>query len=242
MMTDIHSHLIYNVDDGSQSIEESIELLKKMADVGFDNVIITPHYIHGASYAIPNKEKINKLNKLKNEVKKNNININLYLGNEIFISDYIVSDIENGNIYTLNNTKYLLFELPFHNQILNLSDIIYEIKLASYEPILAHPERYDHFQDNYKLIDELKKEGLLFQCNYASIVGYYNKRSQKLMKYLLKKGYVDYLGTDIHRINKTFTLDNFDKIKKKIVKITGKDYFNKIMANCDKLVKEELIH
>ena len=119
-MTDLHSHIIFDVDDGSNSIEESIELIKKLKSVGFDNIIMTPHYIEGSDYCSTNKEKINKLKRLRNEVKNNNIDINLYLGNEIFINDHIIDGIKEGKIYTLNNTKYLLFELPFHNQILGL--------------------------------------------------------------------------------------------------------------------------
>lgn len=240
-MTDIHSHIIFDVDDGSKSIEESIELLRQMKEVGFDNVIITPHYIANTGYDATNDIKLEKLEILRNEVKKEKIDINLYLGNEIYISNHILEDIKDGNIYTLNNSKYLLFELPFHNQILNLEDTIYELKISGFTPILAHPERYDYFQDNYRLVDKLKEEGLLFQCNFASITGFYNKRSQKLMKYMLKKGYVDYLGTDIHHTYKAYTLEKFALIKKKIIKIAGEDYYNKIIENGNNILKEESI-
>lgn len=241
-MTDIHSHIIFDVDDGSKSIEESIELLRQMKEVGFDNVIMTPHYIANTEYDATNDIKLEKLEILRNEVKKEKIDINLYLGNEIYISNHILEDIKDGNNYTLNNSKYLLFELPFHNQILNLEDTIYELKISGFTPILAHPERYDYFQDNYKLVDKLKEEGLLFQCNFASITGFYNKRSQKLMKYMLKKGYVDYLGTDIHHTYKAYTLEKFALIKKKIIKIAGEDYYNKIIENGNNILKEESIH
>lgn len=236
-MTDIHSHIIFDVDDGSSSIEESIKLIKELKSVGFNNIIMTPHYIEGSEYSSENEEKLTKLALLKEEVKKQKIDINLYLGNEIFINDHIIEGIKDNKIYTLNNSKYLLFELPFHNQIIGLADIVYEMKVAGYIPILAHPERYSYFQKNPHLLDELKKEGLLFQCNYASILGNYGIASKKLLKYLLKKEYVDYFGTDIHHINKTFVTDNFDKIKKHIIKITGEEYFQEIINNCDNLVK-----
>ena len=241
-MTDIHSHIIFDVDDGSKSIDESIELIKRMVQVGFDNIIMTPHYIENSKYCSLNKEKLNKLKILRDEVKKQKINVNLYLGNEIFINDHIVEGIKNNQIYTLNNTKYLLFELPFHNKIIGLNDIIYEIKLAGYIPILAHPERYDEFQKDYEIIRELKEEGLLFQCNYSSILGYYGKNAKKLFKRLLKDKYVNYLGTDIHHINKTYVLDNFGKITKKIIKYAGMEYYQEIINNCDKLIKEESIN
>ena len=236
-MTDIHSHIIFNVDDGSYSIDESIALIKKLKSVGFNNLIMTPHYIEGSNFVCENDEKLEKLEILREKVKEENIDINLYLGNEIFISDYIIEGIKNNKIYTLNNSKYLLFEIPFHNQILGLTDIIYEMKVAGYIPILAHPERYTYFQDNYHLVDELKKEGLLFQCNFSSILGGYGDRAKKLIKYMLKNKYVDYLGTDIHHMDRTYVIDNFPKIEKAFNKIAGNKYYQEILDNGDKLVK-----
>ena len=237
-MTDMHSHILFGIDDGSSNLEESIELLKGLASIGFDNVILTPHYIQGTEYACTNEEKKKRFNTLVNEVKKQGIDIKLYLGNEIFVNDHIGDCIKKGEAFTLNDTKYLLFELPRHNQILNLIDMVYEMKYEGYIPILAHPERYTAFQANHHLVDVLKEEGLLFQANYASITGYYGKESKKLLKYMLKNKCIDYLGTDIHHISKSYVIDNFDTIVKKIKKITGNEYYKEIMDNCDKLIKE----
>ena len=236
-MTDIHSHLIFDVDDGARTIEESIELLKMMADTGFKNVILTPHYIKGSEYSSENIEKKQKYKEIKEQLENQNININVYLGNEIFINNDIIDLIKDCSIYTLNNTNYILVELPFHNPIVNLEDIIYELKIKGLIPIIAHPERYTYFQNNYKELDRLREEGFLFQANYASILGYYGKECQKLLKYMLKKQYIDYLGTDIHRTSKTFVLDNFKKIEKHIIKITKKDYYQEIQANNNSLVE-----
>ena len=237
-MTDIHSHILFDVDDGSKSIEESVELLKKLKKIGFNNVILTPHYIKDSEYSSENKEKKQKLNELKEELINQNIDINIFLGNEIFINNEIYDLIKEGQIHTLNNTRYILVELPFHNEIVNLEDIIYELKIKGLIPIIAHPERYSYFQNNYKEVDRLKEEGFLFQANYASILGYYGKESQKLLKYMLKKQYIDYLGTDIHRTAKTYVIDNFSKIEKNILKITKKDYYQEIKDNCDNIIKD----
>lgn len=236
-MTDIHSHIIYGIDDGSKSIEESIELLKKMKDVGFTDVICTPHFIEDTEYSSENKEKLIKLDAIKDAIEYTNLDINVYLGNEVFINGNVVSNIKEGKIYPLNNTKYVLVEFPLHNKLLNINDILYEITHQGYIPIIAHPERYDAFKTDYKLVKALKDDGYLFQCNYSSILGKYGSDSKKLMKKMLKDHYVDYLGTDIHHIRKTFTLDNFPKILKKITKYAGEEYLKEILANCDKLVK-----
>ena len=238
-MTDIHSHILFDVDDGSRDIEESITLLKKMKDIGFKNVILTPHYIKDTEYSSENKEKKQKFNQIKEALEENNIDINIYLGNEIFINKEIYELIKETKIHTLNNTRYILVELPFHNEIVNLEDIIYELKIKGLIPIIAHPERYSYFQKNYKEVDRLKEEGFLFQANYASILGYYGKESQKLLKYMLKKQYIDYFGTDIHRTAKTYVIDNFKKIEKQIIKITKNDYYNEIKENCNKIITEE---
>jgi len=237
-MTDIHCHLIHGVDDGSRSVKESVELIKGLNDVGFDKVIITPHFIYGTEYDSNNDLKRTKLMELKAELKRQKINVKIFLGNEIFINKAIDDLLTGEMITSLAETKYLLIELPFHNKILGLEDILYELTCKGYVPIIAHPERYSYFQEDYSLVDEFKAEGILFQCNYASILGYYGKSSEKLVKYMFKKGYVDYLGTDLHRIDKTFVLDNFKKIEKQIIKIVGREEYQDILDNCDKLVSK----
>lgn len=236
-MTDTHSHILFGIDDGSINPEESLRLLKRMAEIGFTDIILTPHYIESTEYSANNEEKTKRFLYLKEAVKQNNINISLHLGNEIFIHNDILSSINNGLIFGLNQSNYLLIELPFHNQIINLEDMIYELQIQGYIPVIAHPERYTYFQENPKLIEPLKEMGVLFQCNYSSILGYYHKEAEKLMKYLLKKEYVDFLGTDIHHINKTYVIDNYPKIKKSIIKITGPKYYDQIMSNCNNLIK-----
>ncbi len=237
-MTDTHSHILFNIDDGSNNIEESIAILKEMAEVGFKHVILTPHYIEGTEYSVTNEEKDIRFALLEKRIKEENLDITIHLGNEIFLHNNLIASIEGAKCYGLNKSNYLLVELPFHNQIRGLIDILYEFKVKGYTPIIAHPERYTYLQDNPDLVDKLKEEGTLFQCNYSSILGYYRKDAERLMKYMLKKHYVDYLGTDIHHINKAFVLDNFAKIKKTIIKITGDEYFNEIMENCSNLIKE----
>lgn len=237
-MTDVHSHLIFNVDDGCVDLSESLRILKEMKIIGFDNVIITPHYIKGTEYSADNKLKLSLFNEIKDALKKYNIDISIYLGNEIFINNDIVSLINEGEIYPING-KYLLIELPFHNKIINLDDILYELTCSGYVPIIAHPERYSYFHDNYSLVDKLKEEGYLFQCNYGSIIGYYGKASEKLIKYMLKKGYVDYFGTDVHRLDRMNILDKFDKIEKSIIKVIGAKNYNIIKENCDELINNK---
>lgn len=235
-MTDVHSHILFGIDDGSRTISESVELLKKLKSVGFNNVILTPHFILDSTYNSNYESNIKIYNELKERLISENIDINIYLGNEIFIDKNVPTLLEKNIITSLNGTKYVLVEFPMHNKLLNIEDILYEIRSKGYEVVIAHPERYDAFKEDYSIVDTLREDGFLFQSNYSSILGYYGKDSIKLLKYMLKRHYIDFLGTDIHRIEKTYVIDNFKKIEKHIIKITGSEYYNKIQANNNKLV------
>ncbi len=235
-MTDVHSHILFGIDDGSRTISESIELLKKLKSVGFNNVILTPHFILDSTYNSNYEANIKIYNELKERLISENIDINIYLGNEIFIDKNVPTLLEKNIITSLNGTKYVLVEFPMHNKLLNIEDILYEIRSKGYEVVIAHPERYDAFKEDYSIVDTLREDGFLFQSNYSSILGYYGKDSIKLLKYMLKRHYIDFLGTDIHRIEKTYVIDNFKKIEKHIIKVTGSEYYNKIQLNNNKLV------
>lgn len=235
-MTDVHSHILFGIDDGSRTISESVELLKKLKSVGFNNVILTPHFILDSTYNSNYESNIKIYNELKERLINENIDINIYLGNEIFIDKNVPTLLEKNIITSLNGTKYVLVEFPMHNKLLNIEDILYEIRSKGYEVVIAHPERYDAFKEDYSIVDTLREDGFLFQSNYSSILGYYGKDSIKLLKYMLKRHYIDFLGTDIHRIEKTYVIDNFKKIEKHIIKVTGSEYYNKIQVNNNKLV------
>ena len=229
-MIDMHNHILYGIDDGCKTIEESIETIKNMKKIGFNSIVLTPHYIEDSSFKANNNLKLQRLEILKEELLKNNIDVNLFLGNEIFINESINELIINKEIRSINNTRYILIELPFNNQILNLDDYLYELKLKGYKIIIAHPERYTYFKDNYKEARKLYDSGVLFQVNYGSIIGQYGSSSLKLVKKLLKDDMVDFISTDIHKPSSSL-FDKFDDIKHKIIKIIGEDKFKVISYN-----------
>lgn len=229
-MIDMHNHILYGIDDGCKTIEESIETIKNMKKIGFNTIVLTPHYIEDSSFKANNNLKLLRLEILKEELLKNNIDVNLFLGNEIFINESINELIINKEIRSINNTRYILIELPFNNQILNLDDYLYELKLKGYKIIIAHPERYTYFKDNYEEARKLYDSGVLFQVNYGSIIGQYGSSSLKLVKKLLKDDMVDFISTDIHKPSSSL-FDKFDDIKHKIIKIIGEDKFKDISYN-----------
>ena len=155
-MTDVHSHILFGIDDGSRTISESIELLKKLKSVGFNNVILTPHFILDSTYNSNYEANIKIYNELKERLLNENIDINIYLGNEIFIDKNVPTLLEKNIITSLNETKYVLVEFPMHNKLLNIEDILYEIRSKGYEVVIAHPERYDAFKEDYSIVDTLR--------------------------------------------------------------------------------------
>ncbi len=219
---DLHSHILDSIDDGSRNLEESVEIVKKLNKLGFIEIVATPHYIEGSSYTANNKVKKMHLDSLKEELKKNKVDTSIYLGNEIFICQDIDKYIVNGEIYSINNTNYILVELPFENEISNLDDYLFRLKSKGCIPIIAHPERYKYFQENPSRLKEYIDMGIIFQSNYGSIVGANGKHAKKALKYFLKNNYISILSSDVHRMDSGF-FKHFPKAIKKITKIVGKD-------------------
>lgn len=220
-MIDLHSHIIPNVDDGSRTINESIEILNEAKKVGFSDVILTSHYI--LDYNETNAE---ELVILKEKLQEKINDISLHSGMEIYIDEKITELIQSKKVLTLAGSRYLLMELPLSNNVNYLDYVVYSLQNNNIIPIIAHPERYSAVQNNYKIVEEYREKGCLIQSNYASILGYYGKDAQKTIKMLLKNNFVDFLGSDCHRRNSIYP--NIPKAIKKITKIIGKDEFYKI--------------
>lgn len=226
-MIDIHNHLLYGIDDGSKSIEESIDVLRDLESVGYTDIILTPHYIRDSKYNHSANDNYKLLKELKNRIKENDININLYLGNEIFIDEGIFELLIDGEIYSLNGSKNLLIELPMNGEFPGYLEIFSDLIDKGCNIILAHPERYLSFQKDYNKVIELKQMGVMFQSNLGSLNGKYGKESKKLIKKLLKDKKVTFLATDIH--HKKHDLNDFKKAKKHALKYVSEKEFNALV-------------
>ena len=199
-MIDIHSHILPNIDDGSRSIDETFNMIKEAKSVGFDAIVSTSHYMEGYYETnVPEREVWIKA--IKENLQTKNIDINLFIGNEIYMSENIIKLLEERKASTMNDTSYVLFELPLNIEPLNLYDIIYEIEQYKLVPILAHPERYSFVQREPELVYDLVEKGVLMQANYGSIIGQYGKKAQMTVKKFFEGNMVHMLGTDAHRQN-----------------------------------------
>lgn len=207
-MTDMHNHLLFGIDDGSKTIEDSIDVLKDMASFGYKNVILTPHYIKDSNYNNPASDNYRRLKALQEELDKRNIKIKLFLGNEVYVDDQIYELIKKREIYTLNGTNFILIELPISGEYENYEEIFAHLISKGCNVVLAHPERYIAFQKDFNKIYELEKLGVYFQSNIDSLTGRYGEDALKMIKRLLKEKKISFLATDIHRKKHNYNVWN----------------------------------
>ena len=161
-MIDFHSHILPSIDDGSKSVEETFNLMKEAEKAGFDKIISTSHYMEDY-YEVQNREREVWINALNEKLYEKRMNVHIYLGSEIYITDNIVKLLEEGKASTINNTSYVLFELPLNSEPMNLYDVVFEMLRCKLVPILAHPERYSFVQKDPELICDLIQKGVLMQ-------------------------------------------------------------------------------
>lgn len=194
---DLHSHLIPKMDDGARSIERSIEIILELKKMGYQKLITTPHV--SDMFQNSTKTILEGYRALKEELKKRKIDIAIEIAAEYYIDENFKKLLAKRDLLTFGREKYLLFELSYFTKIEDLEMLIYEMKLAGYRPVLAHPERYPYFHNSIDEYTNLKsKTGVLFQINIISITNYYSKEVGSIAKKLIKHGLVDFIGSDTH--------------------------------------------
>lgn len=232
-MIDMHSHILPNIDDGSRSIEETFDLIREAEKVGFEAIISTSHYMEGY-YETDEPEREVWINAIYQTLQEKGINIKLYLGNEIYLSENIIKLIEEKRASTINDTNYILFEMPLNAEPLNLYDVVYEMLQHKLIPILAHPERYSFIQQEPELVFDLIQKGVLMQSNYGSIIGRYGQKAQIIVKKFLENNMVHFLGTDVHRHNTIYP--TIPQILKELKKIVDEEMIEELTTKNPKLV------
>ena len=174
------------------------------------------------------------INAIHENLKNKNIEMNLYLGNEIYMSDNIIKLLEDGKATTMNDTSYVLFELPLNVEPMNLYDMVYEMQQYKIVPILAHPERYSFVQTDPELIYDLIDKGVLMQANYGSIVGQYGKKAQMIVQKFLENNMIHMLGTDAHRQNTIYP--KIPEILVELKSLIGEEKLNELTTINPELV------
>lgn len=232
-MIDIHTHILPNIDDGARSIEETFNLIKEAKNVGFDAIVLTSHYMEGY-YETDTPEREVWVNAIYENLQAKNIDINLYLGNEIYLSENMIKFMEEGKASTINDTSYVLFELPLDEEPENLYNIIYQMQRYKIVPILAHPERYNFIQKEPEIVYDLIKKGVLMQANYGSIIGQYGDTAKMIVEKLLENDMIHLLGTNAHRQNTIYP--QIPQILSELNELIGEEKLKKLTTTNPKLV------
>lgn len=193
-MTDWHSHVLPGVDDGIQSMNDSLEVLRHFESKGVNTLWLTPHIMEDYPNTTAGlKSRFEELKKAWTG------NVELRLASENMLDSLFEERLAKGDLLPIGeNADHLLVETSYFSAPMNFYSMIDSIMSAGYYPLLAHPERYRYMDESdYK---KLKDKGVKMQLNYVSLVGGYGETSQKKSIWLLKNGYIDAVGSDLHRL------------------------------------------
>lgn len=205
--TDMHSHLIPGIDDGSPDMETTILLIKEFQKMGYTKIITSPHVM--VDYYKNTPEIIlGGLEKVREELKKQEIEIEIDAVAEYNLDDGLEKLIEEKKILTFGD-HYVLFELPFMQEPVNFQEVVFKFQTNGYKPILAHPERYGFWQGSMEKYEEIKAKGVLLQLNLLSLTGHYSPEVKKIAERMVDAGLIDLVGTDCHRIEHLKILQDF---------------------------------
>jgi protein-tyrosine phosphatase len=195
---DMHSHLIPGIDDGAPTMEHSIAMLNKFAQLGYRKVITTPHILGEVH---PNTPEIilSGLEEVRKELQKLNINIEIDAAAEYYCDETLLPKIKAKNILSFGN-NYVLMEFSMLHASQYEAQALFELQVAGYIPILAHFERYPYYHGNFEKVEELRARNIKIQVNLGSLTGHYGPGVRKMAEELIKKGLVDFLGSDCHRM------------------------------------------
>lgn len=235
-MIDIHSHILPGIDDGSKKISMTLDMIKRASLDGTTDIVATPHYRKGYFY-VPYKEVKEIATNINKLVKEEGIDCNIHYGQEVYYSESIIEDLENGEIGTINDGQYMLVEFPMRRIPEEAIDYMYELKLRNITPIIAHPERYKDFMNDITKINEFINEGCLFQMNAGSILGEFGNEVKKCAEKLVKNRIYNFIGSDAHNdtTRKTgisdalYTISKMDKgleenIRESSIRLLNNDY------------------
>ncbi len=235
-MIDIHAHILYGIDDGSKTLEDSVKILESAYKKGVRKIFVTPHYIEESKYVCPNSRKREILEELQNIFAGK---IELYMGNEIYINHNISEYIDNDEISPLGDSKYLLIELPVYNEYLDLEDYLFRLRDKGYKIIIAHPERYAYFRNDFNKLLDMCRQGIYFQGNYMSLYETYGKTTKNMFIKILKHRCYTFMASDIHRSEQKY----YKKVKdarRRVASMTDKKYAEKIfVSNAEKILTGE---
>lgn len=220
--TDMHSHLIPGIDDGSKNIDDSIRLIQGLMNLGFKKIITTPHIMAGGYDNTP-EIILEGLDKVRARLREEGMNIEIEAAAEYYMDENFERLIEEESLMTFGNS-YVLFELSYLFEPNAFNEVVFKLNSRGYNPVLAHPERYPYYYSKsaqkYKKIHE---RGVFFQINLMSLMGKYGPGAKEAAKEMIEADLVKFVGTDLHNIGHLNELKEVLK-EKEIERLANDEY------------------
>lgn len=240
-LVDIHCHILPGIDDGPETYEESLKMVAQAVNQGIKAIIATPHYPYG-DYYYEKEEVFEKVEILQGKIDQLGLECNIYPGMELYLSYQLIKKLDQDKLIPLKKeTRYLLVEFPLRRVSRNYINILHEISIRGYIPIVAHPERYQFILDNPFVVNELLEQQVFFQVNAGSICGNNGKQSKKIAIEYVKQGLVSFIASDGHSSNwRNIQLSKAIAILKGIIKPC--EIQKMFIDNVEKLLNNEQIN
>ncbi len=197
--TDIHSHFIPGIDDGAPHLQASIEMLAAMRELGYRKVITTPHSMADGYRNTP-EIILGGLEKLRAEVRRTGLEMEVEAAAEYYLDHELEQRVVQKQVLTFGRDM-LLFELPFIAEPAILLNVVFQMQTHGYQPVLAHPERYGFWYNDFSKFEQLKERGVLFQLNMVALSGAYGPQAKTTAERLIDAGHYELLGSDCHNMN-----------------------------------------
>lgn len=221
-MIDIHTHILPYIDDGSSSLNDSLEMVINEISSGVNHIFCTPHALRIDIHPYTLEELIQNFEEFKKKVEEIYPLVKLYLGQEIYVRDDIITILRKKQVLTMNNTSYILLELSYEEETTNLEEVLYACEILGLKVILAHVERYSYL--SIENIEKLSKKGILMQVNSNSIIAEAKSLRNKMNK-LFKSNLISFVGSDVHSFRKNTMQQAYEFVLKKYGKIHADNIF-----------------
>lgn len=237
-MIDIHNHILIGADDGPKTKEDTINLITQAKEEGVTSIVATPHHLH-TRYNNPINDVKSKVNELLSFEEIKQLGIDIYYGQEIRITDQILPDIKNGNITGINNSRYLLIELPSNEVPHYTQNLMNELQVLGYTPIIVHPERNRAIAQNLDLLFELINGGALSQITSTSLNGNMGKNVKKVTLQMMDNNLTHFIASDAHSVNeRPFLMQTL--LNNKSLK-NYRDKIRELIENANLIVKDKKV-
>lgn len=199
-MVDIHTHILPAVDDGSDCFEESIAMLNQAYEDGTDRLVITPHYLNRSQsrLELSKNQLLDRFSEFAGAYREQGGKMQLFSGAEHFGTTDIGRVAAEGGIIPINNSRYVLIEFDFQDDIQRVSFVLSQLRQAGFVPIVAHPERYDFIAEAPSAAYSLLEKGCLFQINKGSPMGRYGAKAERISGWLLDNRIAHFVASDCH--------------------------------------------